>query len=154
MTLPPELTTLLVSAMPISELRGAIPLAIGVFKLPPAWALFWAVLGNLLPVPFILMALGPMSTWLMRISPIARRFFTWLFARTRRKHSRAFEIYRDLALMIFVAIPLPLTGAWSGAVAAHVFGIQPRTAFACIAAGVLIASIVVTLATLGIIRLM
>jgi uncharacterized membrane protein len=73
------------------------------------------------------------------------RFFTWLFSRTRRKHSRSFERWRDLALCFFVAIPLPGTGAWSGALAAFVFGVPFRRAMVAITCGVLIAGVVVTL---------
>lgn len=114
----------------------------------PVWkAAVIAVIGNMIPIPFILWFLGPMSRWLSRHSKTMDRFFTWLFARTRRKHTKSFEKWREFALMIFVGIPLPITGAWSGAVAAFVFGIPNRVALPFIFFGVLIAAVVVSLAT-------
>ena len=75
-------------------------------------------------------------------------FFSWLFERTRHNHSESFEKYGTLALIIFVAIPLPATGAWSGCAAAFVFGIQFRHAFPAILAGVMIAGLIVSIVTL------
>ncbi len=142
--IPVWLRTLLISMVPFIELRGSIPAAS--YWKAGLWSTFlWAVLGNLIPIPFILLLLGPVSDWLRRHSRTMDRFFTWLFARTRRKHSRSFERWRDLALCFFVAIPLPGTGAWSGALAAFVFGVPFRRAMVAITCGVLIAGVVVTL---------
>ena len=79
------------------------------------------------------------------------RFFDWLFERTRRKHSKRFETYQELALLFFVAIPLPITGAWSGSVAAFVFGIPAKKAIPFIIMGVLVSGVIVSLITQGII---
>lgn len=141
---PVWLRTFLISMVPFIELRGSIPAAS--YWKADLWAtFFWAILGNLLPIPFILLLLGPVSGWLRRHSRLMDRFFTWLFSRTRRKHSRSFERWRDLALCFFVAIPLPGTGAWSGALAAFVFGVPFRRAMVAITGGVLIAGVVVTM---------
>ncbi|MDD2438722.1 MAG: small multi-drug export protein [Methanosarcinaceae archaeon] len=144
---PDWLATLIMGALPISELRGAIPVAIGIYGMDPVLAYALSVLGNLLPVLPLLLFLGPVSDWLRRFR-IFELFFTWLFARTRRKHSERFEKYGSLALTLFVAVPLPVTGAWTGCAAAFVFGIKFKYAFPAIFAGVLIAGLIVTFLTL------
>jgi len=150
----PEIATLLISMVPISELRGAIPIAVAVYHLPIWSAFLLAVLGNLIPIIFVIWGLDLLINKLLihRIY-IFNRFFTWLFERTRRKYSRKIEILGGLALAIFVAIPLPGTGVWTGALIAFVFGIPLKRAFISIGAGVIVAGIIVTLITLGIINL-
>lgn len=143
---------MLVAALPISELRGAIPLAIGVLQLDPVTAYILSVLGNLLPVPFLLTLLEPVTNLLRRLS-VLNRFISWLFARTRRKHSAMVNRFGAFALVLFVAIPLPATGAWTGVLVAHLFGIPFRYALPLIGLGVAIAGVLVTLGTLGILRL-
>lgn len=144
---------MLVSATPISELRGAIPLAIGVYHLSPLTAFIWAVVGNIIPVIFILWLLEPLSDFLSHHIYFFNRFFAWLFERTRTKHNHKFEIWGGLALITFVAIPLPMTGGWSGAVAAFVFGIPFKKALPLIIIGIIIAGFVVTLASMGILAI-
>lgn len=149
----PEFITLLISMLPISELRGAIPIAISVYNMSALSAFFWAVLGNIIPVIFILWLLERVSNFLSHHIYFFNRFFIWLFENTRRKHSKKFERWRDLALVILVAIPLPFTGAWTGALAAFVFGVPIKRAFPLIVLGVLIAGVIVSLITVGIISL-
>lgn len=145
--LPPEAVTVAISALPIIELRGAIPwaLTLGGLEWPRAYLL--SVLGNIIPVVPLLLFLGPVSTWLRRVG-VMDRFFEWLFARTR-KRSGAIERYGALGLVLFVAVPLPVTGAWTGSAAAFLFGIPFHKALLLIAAGVAIAGIIVTAAVLG-----
>lgn len=146
------LTVLFIAALPISELRGAIPVAIGVYGFDPVTAYLLGVLGNLLPVPILLKFLEPMMA-LLRRSAILEGFVHWLFARTRRRHGALMERLGAVALVLFVAVPLPATGAWTGALMAHLFGIPFRYALLLIALGVCIAGVIVTLATLGVITL-
>ncbi len=146
---PPWLTTLIVAALPISEVRGAIPLAVGVYGFSPLDAYLISVLGNLLPIAPLLLFLGPVSDFLRRFS-LGDRFFTWLFARTRRKYIKDHEKFGLTALAIFVAIPLPMTGAWTGCAIAFLLGFRFWPALAAIAAGVLIAGVVVTAAVVGV----
>lgn len=140
--------------LPISELRGAIPLALIVYEMPIWSAFLLAILGNLIPVILIIWFLNLLiNKFLIHRIYIFNRFFSWLFERTQRKYSKKFERWRDLALVILVAIPLPFTGAWTGALAAFVFGIPIKRAFPLIALGVLIAGAIVTIVTLGVIGL-
>ncbi|MDO8443684.1 MAG: small multi-drug export protein [Candidatus Azambacteria bacterium] len=142
-----ELITFFIAALPLSELRGAIPLAILKFGFSPYKAFAISVLGNILPVLPILFFLGKVSEFLSRKFYWFNRFFNWLFERTRTKHAEHFVCWKDLALFIFVAIPLPLTGAYSGAVAAFVFGFSLKRAFWSIVLGVLAAGVMVTAIT-------
>lgn len=144
---PHWFAVLILGAIPISELRGAIPVAMGIYGMGPFEAFFFSVIGNLLPVIPLLLFLEPVSNYLRRYS-VFDNFFTWLFSRTRRKNTESFERYGLIALTIFVAIPLPATGAWSGCAAAFVFGVKFRQALPAIAAGVMIAGVVVTALTI------
>ncbi len=147
---PRELYTMLIAMVPISELRGAIPWALTSGGLSWGKAYLFSVLGNLLPVVPLLLFLDPVSGWLMKKSPMFQRFFHWLFTRTRRR-SRVVEKYEAFGLVIFVAIPLPITGAWTGTVAAFLFGVRFWYALPAIMGGILLAGGVVTLASLGVI---
>lgn len=145
--MPEELATIIVAALPVSELRGAIPLAILSFKMPLLKAFLLSILGNLLPVFPLLLFLEPVSARLRRFK-IWRRFFERLFERTRRK-AAVVERYEALGLILFVAIPLPVTGAWTGCIAASLFKIRLRYAFWAICLGVIIAAIIVSSLTLA-----
>jgi len=140
--LPPEEVTVLIAALPIAELRGAIPAGLAM-NLPLWHAFWWACLGNLLPVVPLLLFLNPVSAWCRRF-PFWKRFFDWLFTRTADK-SGLIQRYEALGLALFVAVPLPMTGAWTGCVAASLFKIPFRLAFLAIAAGVFLAGLLVSL---------
>jgi uncharacterized membrane protein len=134
------------AASPISELRGAIPLAILEFGFPWHYAYIIAVIGNMLPVPFILLFLNAVTRILSRF-PLFDRFFKWLFAYTRRRGT-LIEKYERVGLVFFVAIPLPVTGAWTGSIVAVLLGMKFRRAMLSIFLGVLIAGVIVTCLTL------
>jgi uncharacterized membrane protein len=136
-----EILLVILTAMtPISELRGAILLALKL-GMSPLQAYIYSVIGNMLPVIPLLLFLEPVSNWLRRYRSFDR-FFDWLFARTRRYNDRM-EKYGALGLASFVAIPLPVTGAWTGCAVAFVFGIRFKYAFPTILAGVLVAGVIV-----------
>lgn len=141
--LPPELVTAFVSALPIAELRGGIPVGL-LLGLSMKRAFLWACLGNLLPIVPLLLFLGPVSRWLRRW-PLGERFFTWFFARTASQ-SDLIRRYEAVGLALFVAVPLPMTGAWTGCAAAFLFQLPFRLAFTAVAAGVLGAGVLVALA--------
>ena len=140
----PRLWTFLTAMTPVGELRAAIPLGLLEFELGTIETFIIAVIGNMVPVLAILWILEPVSDFLMRKFSWANRFFTWLFNRTRKNHSKRFERYQGFALISFVCIPLPVTGAWTGALIAYVFGIPVKKALWQILVGVLIAGIIVT----------
>lgn len=146
--LSPSIVIVIISSLPIVELRGAIPVAINVMDFPWVSAYFLAVLGNMLPVPIILRLLSWVAEK-VKLHPWGNAFFLWLFERTQ-KRSGIINKYRCIGLIMFVAIPLPLTGAWTGAIAAVILGIDFRNALLSIFMGVVIAGVIVTwLAMLG-----
>ncbi len=146
----PEVATFVIAMLPISELRGAIPYGITIGGLSWQEAYVLAVIGNFVPVLPILCYIGPVSDKLRRIR-LFDRFFDWLFARTRRK-GKLIERFEVLGLVLFVAIPLPVTGAWTGTLAAFLFGVRKKLAIPSIILGICIAGAVVTLATTGVVR--
>ncbi|RKZ05517.1 ligand-binding protein SH3 [bacterium] len=148
-SLSPRIITLILASLPISELRGAIPYAIAVGHMSWKEAYLLSVIGNFIPVIPILLLLESISNWLRRY-PLWNRFFTWLFARTKRK-GKLIERFEVLGLILFVAIPLPVTGAWTGCVAAFLFKIRFKIAAPAVLAGIMIAGVIVTLASLGVI---
>ena len=143
--------TFFMAMVPVVELRGAIPLGVAA-GLPPAVAAVTAMAGNLTPVPCILLLLRRVFA-LMRKSP-------WLGPKVdrleRRAHLKGRKVrkYRTLGLVLLVAIPLPGTGAWTGALVADVLDIRMRTALPAIAAGVIIAGCITTAVTCGVAGLM
>ncbi|UCG30367.1 MAG: small multi-drug export protein [candidate division WOR-3 bacterium] len=141
--LTPEMAVLLTSMLPIIELRGALPLAINVFHISWPKAFLIAYIGNMIPAPFILWLLRPMVNLLSKIE-IFKRFFNWLFERTRKKSNKMIEKYEEIGLMAFVAIPLPGTGAWTGALIAFLFGLDFKKSLLVIAIGVFIAGVIVS----------
>jgi len=138
---------------PIGELRLSIPLGLGTFRLPWWQVYLVSVVGNMIPPILILWLFPKISTWLNQRSKLYQKFFDWLITRTRNKTEKKINQYGVLALIIFVAIPLPNTGAWTGALAAWIFGLPFNKSLWSIFIGVLIAGIVVSLLTLGFIKL-
>jgi len=137
-----ELVVLIISALPIFELRGALPVAINLFHFPWYYALLLAIIGNLLPVPVILLSLDAISRYLSKVG-FFDRFLRWLFKHTKER-GEIIERYERIGLALFVAIPLPLTGAWTGSLAAVLFGLKFKHAMLSIFIGILIAGIIVT----------
>lgn len=146
--LPKEYIVMIVAALPISELRGSIPLGLSLGM--SLSKVFWlSVLGNSIIIAPALFLFKPVSDFLRRFK-IWSRFFDRIFERTKR-NSDSIQKYEALGLVLFVAIPLPMTGAWSGVIAASLFKIRFRYAFPAIITGVFCAGLIVlSLCALGI----
>lgn len=142
------LLTLLLAMVPVVELRGAIPLGLS-FELSPAAAFSAAFIGNMLPVPIIVLFVRRVFAWLRRKSDWLARRVEWLEKRAEKKAKLIFK-YELLGLLIIVAIPLPGTGAWTGALIAALLNIRLKVSFPVIAMGVFIAGIVITYLSMGI----
>lgn len=142
--------TLILAMTPIGELRVALPIALTQFELSLPVAYIVSVFGNIIPVISIIYLLEPVSKFLSKRSKFFKNFFDKLFIKTREKHSKKFEALEEIALITFVAIPLPVTGGWSGALAAFVFGIPPKKSIPLIFIGILIAGVIVALITEGV----
>lgn len=140
--LPREIAVFIIAMLPVSELRGAIPAGINVFGMPWQQVFPLAIAGNLLPVPLLLLFFSSAYRILGRWK-IFGSLFDWILERTK-KRSGLVEKYERTGLLILVAIPLPFTGAWTGALAAVMLGIGFKKAIISIIAGVLIAGVIVT----------
>ena len=139
--------TFIISMMPIVELRGGLPYGVG-FGLSPLVAFAAAVLGNMLPIPFVLLLLNGILKWMKTQDNLLGKTALWLENKAY-KNKDTIEKYGSLGLMILVAIPLPGTGAWTGALVATVLGIRPKIAFPLIFIGVLIAGIIMLTVSYG-----
>ena len=145
------LFTFLFSMIPIFELRGAIPYAVMFHDIHPALAYVIAVLGNMLPVPFIYLFMRKILLW-GKDKKFIGKFFTFCLKKgekggqkLQKKGGRGLFV----ALMLFVGIPLPITGAWTGTLAASILDMGFKKAMLAVFCGVLIAGVIVTLVVLG-----
>ncbi len=151
-SLPHEWLVFFSAMLPVIELRGAIPLAMGVWGMNVWQAYFWSVLGNFLISVFVLFALEKLSRFLMNRFQWIHQILSFLFKRTERLHTKKIEYWGAAALILFVAIPLPMTGAWSACFAAFVFRVPVRLALVYILTGLLISGVIVSLLSLGVIH--
>ncbi len=143
-----ELMTILIAASPILELRGAIPFAVAKGVSFPR-LFFLAILGNILPVIPLFLFLK-YSVQKVRKIRVLDRFFSWWFANVRSR-SGMIEKYGFWGLILFVAIPFPVTGAWTGTVASVLFGFRLSRAFIAISVGVVVAAVLVSCAVNGVV---
>lgn len=139
----------IVSMVPLVELRGAVPLGIAAGM---AWheVLPIALIGNILPIPFILLFAEKLLDWLGSLKPFAG-FTKWYRGKLDSKKDKVTR-YARIGLFLFVAIPLPGTGAWSGAAIASILKMPVRKAFVSIALGVITAGIIMTIGTSGLLH--
>ena len=136
------------SMLPIIELRGSIPLG-AALGLPWYTNFIISVIGNLLPVPFILLLIKKLLEW-MKTTKAFSKFALWLEARAEKNKGRLEEgVF--IGLMLFVAIPIPGTGAWTGALLASLVGEKFGKSMLAIAIGVLLAGVIMTLASYGVV---
>jgi uncharacterized membrane protein len=139
-----ELTVVLTSMTPIGELRASIPL--GLLRYDLAWPLVFvlAVVGNLIPVPIIIVGLRTVGSRLERREDVVGSLLRWRTHRIEQTWGERVRRYGFWGVLLIVAIPLPLTGAWSGSLAVWALRVPLRTGLAAIAAGVVVAGTIVT----------
>lgn len=142
-SLPNELIVALLAAMPIVELRAAIPVALLVFHLPAMSAYFFSVFGNLLPMIVLYAFLPRVIASLSTYSPKLHKIFERYFFRLSEKHGKALDRFGSLFLFVFVSIPHPGGGVWSACALAILFRLHPRFAVPAIIGGVLVAGMIV-----------
>lgn len=146
-TLGNMILTFLVSMVPVVELRGAIPFAVA--RGLNIWVgIILSILGNLLPTPFIILFVRKIFAWLRTKSKWLDKMVTKLEKRAEKK-AETVHRYEFWGLVILVAIPLPGTGAWTGALAAAMMDLRLKKAFPAIALGVAIAAVLVSVITFG-----
>jgi len=145
-----ELLVILVSALPISELRGGIPLAL-YYNFSPLKAFLLSVLGNGVIIFPLLMLVGGIFKCLKKFKIFAK-FFDWFLNHTLEK-KEIINKYGPFGLMLFVAIPMPYTGVYTACFLSHLLGLKIKNAFLFIFLGVLVAGILVLLASLGVLKI-
>ena len=144
--------TFLISMLPVVELRLAIP--VGVSMGLPVWqAAVISAVGNIIPVPFIIAFIRVIMDWLSTKSARMRQFVAWLEKKGTGPKADRVRRGEFWGLLLFVAIPLPGTGAWTGALVAALLDIRMRRALPPIVTGVAVAAVLVSLATAGVIHL-
>lgn len=140
----------IISLLPIIELRGAIPVAFAL-GLPLVPSFLVSVIGNLLPIPFILWLITPFCNWLKKT-----RLFKWFpefLEKKVNKNKDKVTKYAKWGLLLFVAIPLPGTGAWTGALIASFLDFKFKDALLAIIGGVLVAGVIMSLVSYGVLGL-
>ena len=141
------LLTALISMLPVVELRGGLPAGVAL-GLPIPLSFAASLLGNMLPVPFVILFARPVFQWVRAHIPALGSFVTKLETRAYAK-SKNVKKYETWGLLIFVAIPLPGTGAWTGALVASVLNMRLKRAVPVIFLGVIIAGSIMTVLTYG-----
>ena len=142
------LSTFIISFLPIVELRGAIPIGLIIFELPWTEVYLISCFGNILVVPILFYLLKPIESLLSRFE-FFKRLFQKLTGSAKSRVEKKLERYELFGLVIFVSIPLPVTGAWTATIAAYVLRLNFPKTLLCISVGVLTAGAIVTALTLG-----
>ena len=142
----------LVSMLPVVELRGGIPFGVGV-GLPLPLAVLSAIVGNMLPIPFLILFTRQVFAWLRRHIPVLDGVISKLERKAEAKKKLVLK-YEFWGLLVLVAIPLPGTGAWTGALVAAVLDMRLKDAVPTIFLGVCIASAIMTAVTFGVIHIL
>ncbi|MDO4478765.1 MAG: small multi-drug export protein [Lachnospiraceae bacterium] len=145
--LPPQLAVLLVSMVPVVELRGGIPLA-RLLHLPLSQAILFSVIGNLIPIPFILLFVRKIFDWL-RPTKLLGGFVTKMENRAMNKSGKIGKA-EFWGLLLFVGIPLPGTGGWTGSLIASLLRIDLKKAVLAILCGLALAATIMSLIAYGI----
>ena len=146
---PRELATFLIGMTPVGEIRLAVPIAVLVYKLPVWEAFFWGVMGNMVPVTIILAFAKHFHQWIHKKSGWFAATWIKYLDRAQSKFAGDYQKYGLIGLIIFVGIPLPMTGAWTGVLAAFIFALPFAKSWLSILAGVIISGTAVLLLTVG-----
>ena len=148
------LLTMLVSMAPVLELRGGVPFGVAL-GLPLPAAFLAGVLGNLIPVPFVILFIRRVFRWVRRNVPALGSFVDRVERRAYAKiKSGRLVRYQAWGLLLFVAVPLPGTGAWTGSLIAALMDLRLKNAVPVIALGVVIAGLITTAVTYGLTALL
>lgn len=140
------LNVLLLSAVPLIEQRGAIPLGIIAYQLHPLTVFIVSFLGSLLPVPFILLLFNGIFGWMKTVKAFAP--INNFIEKKVNKGSAKIEKYKEIGLIAFVAIPLPTTGLWTGSAIAAFLRLDFKKSFLCVALGGIISAAIITVLSL------
>lgn len=144
-----EILVFLISLMPILELRGGL-IAAALLDVNPVISYIICIIGNVLPVPFILWFINSILSW-MRKSKHFSRIANWLDSKVT-KHKTQIEKYGFWGMVLFVGIPLPGTGAWTGCLIAAVLNMNRKKAFLAALLGIIMASVIMMILSFGVLK--
>lgn len=144
-----EILVFIISVLPILELRGGL-LAATLLEVDPLVAYVISIIGNILPVPFILFFIKRIIVWMRKSKVNLFNKFAKFLDEKVEKNKAKIEKYGYLGLILFVGVPLPGTGAWTGCLLAAVLDMDRKKSFACVVCGVLMASIIMMVLSYGI----
>jgi uncharacterized membrane protein len=142
---------MVLALLPVAESRLSIPYGImnGVDLFT---VVLLSIIGNIIPAPLILLTMNRIEKWIMSFNNenMVKKLFIKYIDNLRKRSKKLIEKYGFLGLIMFIAIPLPATGVWTGSIVAYIFGIDPKRAFFAIFIGLIIAIFIITIMTLGI----
>ena len=146
-----ELVVFLIALMPILELRGAL-IAAALLDVDPVVSYIIAIIGNIIPVPFILWFIESILDWMSKVKiKWMNKLAKWV-KKKADKHKHQIETYGFWGLVFFVGIPLPGTGAWTGCLIAALLGMDKKKAFLAAMIGIFMASIIMMILSFGVIK--
>ncbi len=148
--LPPELTTLILASLPVAEVRLAVPVALEVFQMPVWKAATLSFIGSVIPAVVLPVVLAPLEGPCRKYSKVCDNVFNWVTRRVEKRYTERYRAYGALGLVLFIAIPLPVTGVWTGSLASWLFHIPKRWAIPSIIIGTGISTLIVTLSWMGV----
>ncbi len=146
---PQEIAVILLAMLPVTELRASVPIAMTVFDMGQAEALFYSYLGNIIPVIMLFLFLPTVITFIEAHSKKLHQILEKYFYSLEKKHNHRYQKYGALFLFLFVAIPLPGSGVWTGSLLAILFKIDKKIAVPAVVLGMISAGVIVMLITKG-----
>lgn len=153
-SLNPYFATFMLAAMPIGEMRVSIPVALGFYKLSISEALFVSIVADMIVATVLIYFFSHIDKLIKGRNEKVDSILEKIFERTRRNFFHKHRVWGDLALMLLVAIPIPLTGIWTGALAAWLLEVPKGRALLYITVGIVISAYIVTFITLGFIKIL
>lgn len=144
-----EILVFIISLMPILELRGGL-IAASLLNMSPVTSYIISIIGNVIPVPFILLLITKILAWMKKSKvSLFNKIANWLDEKVE-KHKGQIEKYGYLGVVLFVGIPLPGTGAWTGSLIASVLELDRKKTFVAVMIGILMASVIMMLLSFGV----
>lgn len=140
------LKVFLLSAVPLIEQRGAIPMGIIAYDINPSLVFLISFLGSMLPVPFILLLFNKIFMWMKKYEFFSK--INEFIEKKINKNSKHMEKYKEIGLITFIAIPLPTTGVWTGSAVAAFLNLDFKKSVLCATIGAIISAALITIASM------
>ena len=149
--IPDWLSVVLLSALPITELRASIPVALFYYNFSPTQAFIFSILGNAIPFGVIFLIFPHLLIWMQKYSPSLHHLMNKHLNRLEWRYADKYHKWGAIFLFLFVAIPIPGSGVWTGSLIAIIFGMKPKLSIPAILLGMCVSAVIVLLISLGIV---